>query len=448
MGVAIGDYDRNGTMDIFKTNFAGDTSTLYANSGDGFCEDRTFAGGIGVNTRWLGWGAGFVDLDNDGWLDVVPGQRPRLPRGRRSSRPRPATSSARSSTATCGDGRFEDVERAARRPRSRRRGPAAAPPSATIDNDGDVDVAGQQRQRHARPLPPGRRSGRTTGCSLKLVGHALEPQRDRRARALRRRRRDAVAGGARRRQLHLAERPARALRPRRGADARRAAARCAGRTASRRTGATLAADRILTADRRHGTPGRRRRRRSDGAWPACALVVALAQRPRRRRAPPSPASLAPPARRRDARSPWRGARSSTQGKPLAAVEDAAARSAAGDPRVALAAGRRLLPRRRSVARDRAPRRRSSPSCPRARSSGARRSRCWASRTTWPAASPRRCPTSSRRAPVRAGQHSSSPTSSAWSTSRRGSPTRRARRCARAFGVRAGLGRRAPARRRR
>jgi enediyne biosynthesis protein E4 len=70
MGVAIGDYDRNGTMDVFKTNFAGDTSTLYANTGDGFCEDRTFASGIGTNTRWLGWGAGFVDLDNDGWLDV------------------------------------------------------------------------------------------------------------------------------------------------------------------------------------------------------------------------------------------------------------------------------------------------------------------------------------------------------------------------------------------
>ena len=70
MGVAIGDYDRNGTMDIFKTNFAGDTSTLYANAGDGLCEDRTFAAGIGVNTRWLGWGTGWIDLDNDGWLDL------------------------------------------------------------------------------------------------------------------------------------------------------------------------------------------------------------------------------------------------------------------------------------------------------------------------------------------------------------------------------------------
>ncbi len=70
MGVAVGDYDRNGTMDIFKTNFAGDTSTLYANSGEGLCDDRTFAAGIGLNTRWLGWGTAFVDLDNDGWLDL------------------------------------------------------------------------------------------------------------------------------------------------------------------------------------------------------------------------------------------------------------------------------------------------------------------------------------------------------------------------------------------
>jgi hypothetical protein len=70
MGVAIGDYDRNGTMDIFKTNFAGDTSTLYANTGEGLCEDRTFASGIGSVTRYLGWGAGLVDFDNDGWLEV------------------------------------------------------------------------------------------------------------------------------------------------------------------------------------------------------------------------------------------------------------------------------------------------------------------------------------------------------------------------------------------
>jgi hypothetical protein len=70
MGVSAGDYDRDGWLDIVKTNFSGDTSTLYRNTGDAVFDDVTFPAGIGVNTRWLGWGAGFVDIDNDGWLDI------------------------------------------------------------------------------------------------------------------------------------------------------------------------------------------------------------------------------------------------------------------------------------------------------------------------------------------------------------------------------------------
>ena len=70
MGVAVGDYNRDGLLDIVKTNFAGDTDSLYQNLGDGTFEDHTYLSGLGINTRYLGWGVGFVDLDNDGWLDI------------------------------------------------------------------------------------------------------------------------------------------------------------------------------------------------------------------------------------------------------------------------------------------------------------------------------------------------------------------------------------------
>src|SRR5246127_4665223 len=71
MGVSIGDYNRDGNLDVVKTNFAGDTDSLYTNLGDATFEDRTYPSGLGVNTRLLGWGVGFFDMDNDGWLDIL-----------------------------------------------------------------------------------------------------------------------------------------------------------------------------------------------------------------------------------------------------------------------------------------------------------------------------------------------------------------------------------------
>jgi enediyne biosynthesis protein E4 len=70
MGVTAGDYNRDGWLDIFKTNFSGDTSSLYRNTGKSTFDDVTFPAGMGLNTRWLGWGCGFIDVDNDGWTDI------------------------------------------------------------------------------------------------------------------------------------------------------------------------------------------------------------------------------------------------------------------------------------------------------------------------------------------------------------------------------------------
>ena len=82
MGIAIGDYDRNGTMDIFKTNFAGDTSTLYANTGSGLCDDRTFASGHRREYA-LAWLGCWLHRSRQRRLArSLPRQRPCLPRGR------------------------------------------------------------------------------------------------------------------------------------------------------------------------------------------------------------------------------------------------------------------------------------------------------------------------------------------------------------------------------
>jgi hypothetical protein len=71
MGVAVADYDCDGWFDIFKTNFADDTCNLYHNNGDGTFSDVTFAAGVGINNRYVAWGCGFVDYDNDGWSDIL-----------------------------------------------------------------------------------------------------------------------------------------------------------------------------------------------------------------------------------------------------------------------------------------------------------------------------------------------------------------------------------------
>ena len=70
MGVSAADYDCDGNLDMVKTNFAGDTASLYRNLGKMVFDDQTFQAGLGKNTRFLGWGVGFLDFDNDGWPDI------------------------------------------------------------------------------------------------------------------------------------------------------------------------------------------------------------------------------------------------------------------------------------------------------------------------------------------------------------------------------------------
>jgi hypothetical protein len=70
MGVGVGDYDLDGHLDIFKTHFAEDTNGLYHNDGTGNFDDVTRKAKIGVETRFICWGAGMVDLDNDGFPDL------------------------------------------------------------------------------------------------------------------------------------------------------------------------------------------------------------------------------------------------------------------------------------------------------------------------------------------------------------------------------------------
>jgi enediyne biosynthesis protein E4 len=138
MGVSVGDYNRDGNLDIAKTNFAGDTDSLYANLGDGSFEDRTYLAGLGLNTRYLGWGVGFFDMDNDGWLDLLVSNGHVYPEvnGSRSEAP---YAEPKYLYRNLRNGRFEDV--------SAQGGPGITAPAPArgcafgdYDNDGVLDI--------------------------------------------------------------------------------------------------------------------------------------------------------------------------------------------------------------------------------------------------------------------------------------------------------------------
>ena len=71
MGSTAGDFDGDGHLDLYKTNFSDDTSTLYHANGDGSFTDVTSTAGLATNSDALGWGTMFADVDNDGYPDLL-----------------------------------------------------------------------------------------------------------------------------------------------------------------------------------------------------------------------------------------------------------------------------------------------------------------------------------------------------------------------------------------
>jgi hypothetical protein len=138
MGAAAADYDGDGWLDIVRTNFSDQVTTLYRNNGDGTFHDASLAAGLGINRKYLGFGVGFFDFDNDGWKDMF------IANGhvysQLASRKLHVTYKQRRILyRNLRDGRFEDVSAGA--------GPGIMAEHVgrgcafgDLDNDGDIDI--------------------------------------------------------------------------------------------------------------------------------------------------------------------------------------------------------------------------------------------------------------------------------------------------------------------
>lgn len=138
MGVGIGDYNLDGSLDLFVTHFMEDTNVLYRNDGRGFFDDVTTESGLAVETRFVCWGTEIVDLDNDGMPDLFLVSGNVYPEVEKTH-PEYPYRTPRMIFRNLGNGRFEEIIEGG--------GPAIAAPHASrgcafgdFDNDGDVDM--------------------------------------------------------------------------------------------------------------------------------------------------------------------------------------------------------------------------------------------------------------------------------------------------------------------
>jgi hypothetical protein len=138
MGVGVGDYDLDGHLDLFKTHFADDANILYHNDGKGNFEDATGSSRLGVETRYVCWGAGIVDLDNDGLPDLFMATGHVYPQVERVLSQYP-NKTPRVVFRNLGKGVFEELIQEA--------GPGVAAAHCSrgcafgdFDNDGDIDI--------------------------------------------------------------------------------------------------------------------------------------------------------------------------------------------------------------------------------------------------------------------------------------------------------------------
>jgi hypothetical protein len=171
MGVTVGDYNGDGQLDIFKTHFADDLPILYRNSGRGFFEDVSRQAGFD-HTRYVQWGTGLADFDNDGWPDIFTATGNVYPEVEKYFKDYPHRST-RLVYRNLGNGRFKDV--------TAQCGPGVLSPHSSrgcafgdFDNDGDVDVLIMNMNeppsllRNEYISGPGR--GGSNWIELKLIG--------------------------------------------------------------------------------------------------------------------------------------------------------------------------------------------------------------------------------------------------------------------------------------